>query len=71
MNSFQIVQAKRALIAELSQRERPRMSKDECLEFLRAAGHRVNADALAALVQGSADSPLAFDGDQVLLNSPQ
>jgi hypothetical protein len=47
------------------------MSKDECLEFLQAAGHRVNADALAALVQGSADSPLAFDGDQVLLNSPQ
>lgn len=71
MNSFQIVRAKRALVEMVSARDSHRIPGTECCEQLNAAGYRVSADVLRVLVQGSANSPLAFDGEDVVLISPQ
>ncbi|MFM8772016.1 MAG: hypothetical protein ACKOE4_08370 [Candidatus Kapaibacterium sp.] len=71
MNSFQIVQAKRALVEMLREQQLQRISSSECCERLNAAGYRVNPEILRVLVEGSASSPLAFDGDDVVLTSPQ
>lgn len=43
----------------------------ECCERLTEAGYRVNSDVLRVLVEGSASSPVAFDGQDVVLSSPQ
>ncbi|MBU3679614.1 MAG: hypothetical protein FGM32_08415 [Candidatus Kapabacteria bacterium] len=71
MNSFQIVRAKRALVEMLRAGQSQRIPVAECCERLNAAGYRVNLDVLRVLVEGSANSPLAFDGEDVVLNSPQ
>lgn len=71
MNSFQIVRAKRALVEMVSAQESRRIPGTECCERLNAAGYRVNPEILRVLVEGSANSPLAFDGEDVVLISPQ
>lgn len=71
MNSFEIVRAKRALVEEIRRREDGRLSIEGSREFLQGAGFRVNHDVLKVLVLGSSDSPLRFDGDDIVLNSPQ
>ncbi len=71
MNSFQIVRAKRALVEMLRAHPSQRISGTECCERLSEAGYRVSTDVLRVLVDGSASSPLAFDGFDVVLTSPQ
>lgn len=70
MNSFEIVRAKRALVEEIRRTSAGRMSIDASLVFLKRLGFRVNNDVLKVLVLGSSGSPLRFDGEDVVLNSP-
>lgn len=60
MNSFDILQAKRALIELLNQQPDRQMAADEAVVRLREAGHRVNRDVLEVLVRGSANSPFSL-----------
>lgn len=66
MNSFEILQAKRALIAMLRARPACSMVASEAVDSLRQAGHRVSRDVLEVLVRGSADSPLELTSDGIV-----
>lgn len=69
MNSFQIIQAKRFLVAQLSGSETGRLAVGEAISILNAAGFSVTVDILRVLILGSSSRTLAYstDGSEVIL----
>ncbi|MCX6141419.1 MAG: hypothetical protein NTX15_11450 [Candidatus Kapabacteria bacterium] len=69
MNSFQIIQAKRFLVGRLSDSETKRISVEEALTVLNAAGYNVSLDILPVLILGSSTQSLAYsaDGSEVIV----